>query len=127
MFLNHVAQVCSSEEKSDRFYCELLGLDKMQPKVLSSDLSNKIFDLDKEYTIINYAGEHLKFEIFISRRKDFVDRPLGHVCLEIEDLNAFLERCAAMEIDILRIPKGEALLTFIKDYDGNMFEIKQKQ
>jgi hypothetical protein len=31
-----------------------------------------------------------------------------------------------MEVEISQIPKGDKTLTFIKDYDGNLFEIKQK-
>ncbi len=30
----------------------------------------------------------------------------------------------SLNVDIARIPKGDKTLTFIKDFDGNLFEIK---
>ncbi len=127
MWLNHVALVCSSEENSDRFYQDVFGLNKVSSKILSSALSKQIFDLDEEYPIINYGKGDLKFEIFISSRKDFVEKNLRHVCLEIEDRNAFIKRCEEMDVEILKVEKGESLLVFVRDYDGNIFEIKEKE
>lgn len=127
MFLNHVALVCSSEENSDRFYQEVLGLKKMQSKVVPADLCEKIFNLKHSYPLINYANEHLKFEIFISEQKDIEVKRISHVCLDIEDMETFLAKCAEVNVEILRIPKGESLYIFVKDYDGNLFEIKEKK
>jgi hypothetical protein len=28
-----------------------------------------------------------------------------------------------MEVEIVQVPKGDAMITFIKDDDGNLFEI----
>jgi catechol 2,3-dioxygenase-like lactoylglutathione lyase family enzyme len=125
MFLNHVALVCSSEEKSDRFYKDVLDLEKLQSKVVSSDLSKKIFNLDNEYQVINYGDENIRFEIFISERSDFVEKRLSHVCLNIKNMSLFLKRCAENQVDIIKIPKGDNILVFIKDYDDNLFEIKE--
>ncbi len=126
MFLNHVALVCSSEEKSDRFYKDVLDLEKLQSKVISSDLSKKVFDLDNEYQVIDYGNESIKFEIFISEKSDFAEKRLSHVCHNIKNMNLFLKKCAENQVDISKIPKGDNILVFIKDYDGNMFEIKEK-
>jgi hypothetical protein len=30
-----------------------------------------------------------------------------------------------MQVEVNRVPKGDRLLTFVKDYDGNLFEIKE--
>ncbi len=126
MFLNHVALVCSSEEKSDGFYKDVLGLEKLQSKVVSSDLSKKIFDLDNEYQVINYGDENIRFEIFISEKSDFVEKRLSHVCLNIKNMSLFLKKCEENQVEISKIPKGENILVFIKDYDDNLFEIKEK-
>lgn len=127
MFLNHIALFCSSEEKSDRFYQDVLGLDKRDSKVLSSNLSKQIFNLEDEFNIINYANDDIEFEIFIANQKEIDKKRVDHICIEVQDRKAFLEICTAMEVEILKIPKGDSLLIFVKDYDGNIFEIKQKQ
>ncbi|MFC1516880.1 VOC family protein [Thermodesulfobacteriota bacterium] len=128
MFLKHVALVCRSEKNSDTFYEQLLGLKKQDPKMLPDDLSKQIFNLDAEYPIINYIDDNSHFEIFIddSLVPHQNEKKIEHVCIEIEDLEAFLEKCRALDVGIRQIPKGEKLLTFIRDFDGNLFEIKSK-
>ena len=36
-----------------------------------------------------------------------------------------MKRCKAADVAVNRVPKGDRLLTFVKDYDGNLFEIKE--
>ena len=126
MFLRHLAIVCSSEQNSDRFYESLLGLKKLRSKILPATLSKQIFGLDSEYKIIDYTDDDIHFEVFISNQKISDDKKVIHVCLEVDDLKEFLFKCEDMAVNILQIPKGEAFLTFISDYDGNLFEIKEK-
>jgi catechol 2,3-dioxygenase-like lactoylglutathione lyase family enzyme len=124
MQLKHIALVCSSEERSDRFYMNFLGLKKMSSKTIPATLSKQIFNLDYELKIINYANDNIHFEIFIDDRKGSKAARIDHVCIQVEDLESFLKACRAMALEILRIPRGDAFITFIKDDDGNLFEIK---
>jgi len=124
MVLGHVGLTCGSEENSDRFYADLLGLTKSEPKVLPLELSRAIFNLDDEMVMINYLNEHVHFEIFITSHDRGDNRKIEHACLEIDNLEPFLEKCRSLNLDIARIPKGDKTLTFIRDFDGNLFEIK---
>jgi catechol 2,3-dioxygenase-like lactoylglutathione lyase family enzyme len=124
MLLKHVALVCSSENNSDTFYRDLLGLEKKGTKVLSKTLSRQIFDLDGEYIIVNYADDSMHFEIFIGNPGGAPKNGLAHVCLEVDDLPAFLERCRSFGTPIRQISKETGVITFISDFDGNLFEIK---
>jgi len=126
MVLEHVALVCGSKENSDKFYEKLLGLTKINSKILPRELSRQIFDLDSELQVINYADDTTRFEIFINSKESSDVKRIEHVCLEIEDMEAFIKKCHAMEAEILQIQKGDRLLLFIKDFDGNLFEIKAK-
>ena len=125
MFLKHVGLACSTEDNADKFYRDLLGLNKAEPKTLPSDLSKAIFNLDSELQIINYLNETVHFEIFITGRVKEQSRQIAHLCLEVDDLPVFIEKCRGLGVKILRIPKGDKVLTFIKDFDGNLFEIKE--
>jgi catechol 2,3-dioxygenase-like lactoylglutathione lyase family enzyme len=127
MLLKHVALVCSSEEKSDKFYESLLGLKKVSSKMIPSTLSKQIFNLDSELMIIDYAVDEIHFEVFISNRKVSGDKKIEHICLEVDNLESFLSKCNDMAVKILQIPKKVGFLTFISDYDGNLFEIKERQ
>jgi len=124
MHLKHVALVAGSEEKSDIFYSDLLGLTRSEAKILPLELSNAIFNIDNEIVMINYLNEHLHFEIFISDRVEDNNQRIAHTCLEIADLDGFLKKCRSLNLDVARISKGDKTLTFIRDFDGNLFEIK---
>ena len=124
MLLRHIALTCSSEEKSDKFYKSLLGLKKSEPKTIPADLSKALFDIDSELKIINYQDDFLHFEIFITRNNHSGIRRIEHVCLEVDDLAAFLEKCRTLQVRIVQVPRADKLLTFVSDDDGNLFEIK---
>jgi catechol 2,3-dioxygenase-like lactoylglutathione lyase family enzyme len=123
MLLKHVGLTCSTEDNADKFYRDLLGLKKSEPKTLVSDLSKAIFNLDSELQIINYQDETVHFEIFIAGRIKEQSRQIAHLCLVVDDLSVFIEKCHQINVDVAQIPKGDKTLTFIKDFDGNLFEI----
>jgi hypothetical protein len=125
MLLKHVGLTCSSEDNADKFYLDLLGLNKSEPKTLPSDLSNAIFNIDAELQMINYTDENIHFEIFVSDQIDTLPNRIAHQCLEVKHLTDFIDKCRTLEVEVTMIPKGEKTLTFIKDFDGNLFEIKR--
>jgi catechol 2,3-dioxygenase-like lactoylglutathione lyase family enzyme len=124
MHLKHIGLTSSSEENSDRFYGELLGLTKSEPKPLPIELSKAIFNLDTELVMINYQDDHLHFEIFVTAHMEDNKQRISHTCLEIEDLDGFLDKCRRLNVDAAQIPKGDKTLIFIRDFDGNLFEMK---
>jgi len=124
MILRHVALTCSSEEKSDKFYKSLLGLQKSQPKTIPPALSKALFDIDFELKIINYLNDFLHFEIFITRHNTGGIRRIEHVCLEVNDLAEFIDKCRTLQVRIIQVPRADKVLTFVSDDDNNLFEIK---
>jgi len=126
MLLKHAGLTCSSEENSDKFYRDLLGLNKSEPKILPSNLAKAIFKLDAELQMINYMNDPIHFEIFIADQSSTSPRPIEHLCLEVDDLTGFIKKCRRLQVEVALIPKGDKTLTFIKDFDGNLFEVTQK-
>ena len=127
MLLRHAGLTCSTEENADKFYRDLLGLNKSEPKTLPAGLAKAIFNLDTELKMINYMDKHIHFEVFIAKHISTLQRQIEHQCLEVDDLRAFIEKCRSMEVEVALIPKGDKTLTFIKDFDGNLFEITQQK
>lgn len=127
MRLKHVGLVCSSEENCDRFYGKLLGLEKIGSKTVTPDMARQIFNLDFEYKIVNYASDTLHFEIFIDEHKAYDDRRIDHICLEFENLEAFLNTCRKLNVTLSEIPRGDVMLRFARDFDGNLFELKERK
>ena len=124
MDLKHLALTASSEEKADTFYADLLGLTKSEPKILPLKLSKAIFNVARELLMINYRDEKVHFEIFITPSRGENSPKIEHTCLEVDDLDGFLEKSSKLNVDIAQIPKGDKSLTFVRDFDGNLFEIK---
>ena len=53
------------------------------------------------------------------------DLPLGQD--GVENLPEFLRKCEQRQFGVVRAPKGASLITFVKDADGNLFEIKEEK
>lgn len=124
MRLHHVALVNSSEEKSDWFYKDVLGLEKKPARRVPAEQIKKIFKINEEARLINYIGDNgLVFEIFVTRVTEEV--PISHCCLMADNRDALLDRCEKMNVTIHRIARDDGtFLVFIKDGDNNLFEIK---
>ncbi|MFQ6083079.1 MAG: VOC family protein [Candidatus Aminicenantia bacterium] len=126
MILNHIALVSSSEIKADKFYKDVLGLEKTRKFSVPKNLAKQIFNLNKEYQVIVYSHDNLKIEVFIGEEELRNNLPLRHIGLEIEDREALIAKCQAMNIKAIKVPKGNSFYLFIKDDDDNLFEIKEK-
>jgi catechol 2,3-dioxygenase-like lactoylglutathione lyase family enzyme len=127
MLLNHVALFCSSEKDSDAFYGQLLGLKKVNSRILPGTFVEEIFGFCDELKLINYKNDDISFEVFIGDSK-YSDRDkVSHVCIEVDDREGFIKKCEAINLKVNKIPKNESFILFIRDYEGNLFEIKEKQ
>ena len=127
MKLIHVALACRSEQNSDRFYQDLLGLAKIRTKTIPPSLAKQIFGREEEFRVIDYANESLHFEIFVDPQRRSEQGRLDHVCLEIADLELFLRNCRTAGAPVQQTPKDDGgLITFVSDYDGHLYEIKEK-
>ncbi len=121
----HMGLACGSVENSDRFFVEALGLSKSAVKVLPASVSQGLFGILSDLSMVYYSGDRVQFEVFIVPGRVRSNDSVVHGCLAVENRETLLERCAVLDVEVLRVPKGDALLTFIRDYDGNLFEIKQ--
>ncbi len=124
MKLNHVALVARSQESADRFYEGILGLTKIKTTMLKGDLAVKIFGLDLECPLILYGNEAFAVEVFVTKHIPPNSSPVAHICLQVEDREAFIAACRSAGLTVNLIPRGDSKLCFVKDFDGNLFEIK---
>ena len=125
MKVEHIGIACRREAAAARFFGELLGLEKASTKTVPAALSRQLFGIDAELRIANYVGDGIRFEVFFRDNPPESAGPIAHVCLEVADSDALLERARAMQVTVLRVSRGEDWVTFIEDEDGHRFEIKQ--
>jgi len=125
MRLHHAVTVCISQENAERFYEGILGLKKTKTSELNEDLSKALFGVARECRIVLYENEDFAIEVFMEGLIQAKANPFEHICLEVENREGFLKKCQTSGLSVKRIPKGDSLLVFIEDYDGNLFEIKE--
>ncbi|MBW1780942.1 MAG: hypothetical protein JRL30_09410 [Deltaproteobacteria bacterium] len=124
MKLHHAALVCSSQKNADRFYEGILKLKKIKTMPLKHDLTQKIFGLDVSCLLILYGNEDIAIEVFVTDQVPSQETSLTHLCLKMEDREAFLAACRSVGLAVNIVPRGESELCFVRDFDGNLFEIK---
>lgn len=126
MKIEHVALASNSEEDSDKFYIELLGLEKTRSFTVSADLMAKFFGVDKEQNIIRYENDSLSFEVFITNDDSHSRDIYTHACLVVENRDSFLNKSRSLGFTTIKVPRknGQGYYLFIKDNYGNLYEIK---
>lgn len=126
MRIAHISAVCRNIDNADKFYRDLLGFAKSKDFSIGAELTDKIFAISCSCRILVYAREGAEVEVFIPEFFPEKKNPFEHVCLEVGDKESFLARCQKAGVHVKKIAKGEKYLTFIEDFDGNLFEIKER-
>jgi catechol 2,3-dioxygenase-like lactoylglutathione lyase family enzyme len=125
MEILHVGLVASSEENADRFFKDVLGLEKSEPKILDEKLTRAIFGFNQELLMIRYQTESGFYEIFVQPGYQAPQNQVAHSCLKVDNLTGFVEKCRHAGVKVNEVPKGSSVVTFISDFDGNLFEMKE--
>ncbi len=125
MKIIHSGLAASSEEKADRFFIDILGLEKSMPKTLDRKLAQAIFGINKELLIIHYRGGTAHYEILVYQEFKAPEKQIAHSCIQVTDLINFVNKCRDAGLKVIEVPKESVIVTFISDYDGNLFEVKE--
>ena len=123
MQLVHAGMVCSSQQNSDRFFMELLGLAKLADKTLPASLAGPVFTLEQDLPTLKYGDDEAVFEVFVHPDAAKWASPIAHACLALADRQGLVDRCLAAGLEVRRVAKGEKEIVFVKDFDGNLYEI----
>ena len=121
----HTGLAVSSEENADRFYRDVLGLAKSEPKTVDKKTMQASFGIDHELSVIHYRGETVDYEIFVCPGYKAPNGQIAHSSLKVTDLADIVHKCRDADMNVIEVPKGSVVLTFVSDYDGNLFELKQ--
>ena len=112
---------------TDLFYGRLLGLERTEPRTLPRETAEALFGVETDLTMVYYQDANSQFELFVHPDLASFNGARGNVshdCIQIEDKEAFVEECEKSGCQVLQLPKGNKVLTFVKDLDGNLFEVK---
>ena len=124
MQLAHISAVCSTSENAKRFYAGLLHLKKIKEFTLDAKIIEQIFGKKVSCQIMLFGSNQFTVEVFIQEEGLAPANPFVHHCLEVPEKDLFLERCKREGLVVNYIAKGDKILTFIRDFDENLYEIK---
>ena len=123
MELNHIALSVTSHQEITNFYQDILGFQTMRVFDLKEELSEKIFGIPADVAIAVLTRDELSLEIFISNAP--TKHGFGHVCLNVEKRDEIIKKAKAMNYKVVNVDRGSYDLVFIKDKNGNLFELKE--
>ena len=121
----HTGLAASSEENADRFFIDIFGLEKSEPKIIDKKLTHALFGIDDELLMIHYRGGAVDYEIFVHKEYIAPEKQIAHSCIKVNDLEKIVNKCKHAGLKVIEVPKGSGVITFISDYDGNLFEVKE--
>ena len=125
MELNHIGITNKSEDQAVRFYQDFLGLEKTREILLAPELSEQLFSLYQEIKALVFEKPGVKIEVFIS---DFqhADPNFIHFGLMLDNFAEITEMAQRSHIELIIGKHKEKTVYFLKDFSGNLIEIKQK-
>lgn len=125
MELNHIGITNKSEEQAIRFYQDFLGLEMTREILLAPELSGQLFAHPREIKVLVFERPGLKVEVFIS---DFQHASPNfiHFGLMLDNFTEITEKAQRFHAELIIGKHKEKTVYFLKDFSGNLIEIKQR-
>ena len=123
MKLEHIAISIFEPEEVKNFYKNILGMREVKVFTLKKSLANDIFGLDKEALGFLLEKDNLSLEIFVKQETN--RQSLNHICLAVNNREILYRKAKQNDYECIRIERETYDLIFIKDKNGNVFEIKE--
>ena len=122
--LKHIGIHSSSIENAIKFYKGLLDFKIAYEFDVESELAVKIFEIASDFHVIMFEKNELFIEVFISPKFSEEKKTINHFCIEIKNRDNFIDKCRRNNVDVISIERVDRVTIFLKDYDGNLIEVK---
>ncbi|MDY6915161.1 MAG: VOC family protein [Candidatus Cloacimonadota bacterium] len=122
--LQHIGLNISDKSEIENFYKKLLGFQVVREFQIDSQLSQKIFGLEKDASVFLMQKDDLKLELFVNGANK--QPHFGHICLEIPSREKICLSAQQKGYLVIRKQRPHSDLVFLQDGYGNLFELKEK-
>jgi catechol 2,3-dioxygenase-like lactoylglutathione lyase family enzyme len=123
--MNHVGLHSRTKESADMFFTDILRIPLNRTFDVPARLTEEIFGIKESVKVHVYEHHDTRFEVFISN--NLPHQPgYNHICVDVESKTEFQRRCREYGLQPFVVMKGEKELMFVKDFSGNLFEIKER-
>ena len=125
--LHHVSLIVRDVAASQRFYCEVLGMQAVPPPSSFKFVVAWVRQGSAELHLVQ-ADDAVQApgDKEVWKRPDRDDTFARHVCLQINNVDALVERLRAHQVPIVAGPRARGdgpTQTYIHDLDGHLIEL----
>lgn len=122
--LNHIGITINNVSEIKNFYQNVLGMKIVKQFTINKDLSNQVFQINKETEVYIMKKDDLILELFIN--KNSVPNRYDHICISVSSRSDLIRQAKNNNYTCKIISRENFDLVFVKDRLGNKFEIKEK-
>jgi catechol 2,3-dioxygenase-like lactoylglutathione lyase family enzyme len=126
MLLNHIGLTNKSEEDAIRFYRDFLGFELTRKSVVPAVLSEQLFSVSGDLSMLVFEKEGTKIEVFISPVYTLPGPNINHIGYLLDNFQEVLEKANQEGIELVIGKTEDKTVYFVRDFSGNLIEIKQK-
>jgi catechol 2,3-dioxygenase-like lactoylglutathione lyase family enzyme len=130
MKIDHVGWVTNDIQKFEGFWVKILGFKKIWESNLSPTMTQVLYGLNYGAKCARYQKGEMVVECHVFaqpvrvHKLPFARFGLNHICLHVESRKKFLKQYP-FKTRIYHNPKGWDNV-FIRDFEGNWIELKEK-
>jgi len=125
MLLNHVGVINKSREDALRFYRDFLVFDLTREATVSRELSQQLFAVSQDIPMLVFEKDGIKIEVFIYPECKQPVPDIRHTGLSLENFSEIIEKASGSGIELVIGKTTDKTVYFIRDFSGNLIEIKQ--
>lgn len=119
--LKHIALEIREKDIRD-FYVDILGGEIVNQFVLGKEVAKEIFNIHEAVNVYCFSLNNIEFELFVH---EYINRnTLCHTCIEMEDASNVFNLAHKKNYWVHLRKSGSKNTYFIKDKNGNLFELK---
>lgn len=123
--IDHVCIEVSSKERCREVFKEVLGLKPAYSFGIEKDFMERMFEIHNSCEAVVYQAGDTKIEVFIRPEMAKSSSDTAHLCLLVPDREGVLKSAEEKGMTILHHPRDGRPLYYIRDHDGNLYEIKE--
>ncbi len=129
---HHIGIFTAEPQRLIQYYTQGLGFVEGDARILSPDLTEKIFGIKDECRLTKLTQDQAVVEIFSplhSPLDEQSQRATGynHWALEVEDKEAYVRVLEERDVPVTKIDHQGRMIYFISDPDGNLIEIYESK
>ena len=125
---HHIGIFTEDPPRLIQYYTQGLGFIEGETRILSPDLTEKIFGIKDECRLTKLTQDQAVIEIFTPLHLPLDERNqrtagYNHWALEVKDKEAYVRILEERDVPTMKIDHQGRMLYFVSDPEGNLIEI----